>query len=260
MTISASAASKMPLLAFRHAAAVAVHPRQGVVALGRAHVDQYTVRPLRFPFVCPRGVDDRGHVLDDLLERRIGCRCVFPNLIGIGREIDIGLVVAIEDDEYAEPAATARLRSEDDFRKRAGEIYAQYADRYRKRFRWLGSHHFVKVLGNVLMADATDLRGLLVQLKARGVTSLAAVTGDTAEPTRMAWRFSPKSNKKEDRVEPDKVDEVAKDVPFDRQQERVPAAFEALEQISPAEPHEPLAGARQVVQDLGLGPGPQPFP
>ena len=153
-----------------------------------------------------------------------------------------------EDDEYAEPAATARLRSEDDFRKRAGEIYAQYADRYRKRFRWLGSHHFVKVLGNDLMADATDLRGLLVQfgewkpeddaklgalhqllmgehtnqkvllftqfadtvryldsqLKARGVTSLAAVTGDTAEPTRMAWRFSPKSNDKEDRVEPDK--------------------------------------------------------
>ncbi len=112
----------------------------------------------------------------------------------------------------------------------------------------MGSHHFVKVLGNDLMADATDLRGLLVQfgewkpeddaklgalhqllmgehtnqkvllftqfadtvryldsqLKARGVTSLAAVTGDTAEPTRMAWRFSPKSNKKEDRVEPDK--------------------------------------------------------
>ena len=65
----------------------------------------------------------------------------------------------------------------------------------------MGEHPNQKVLLFTQFADT--VRYLDSQLKARGVTSLAAVTGDTAEPTRMAWRFSPKSNEKKDRVEPD---------------------------------------------------------
>jgi len=34
-------------------------------------------------------------------------------------------------------------------------------------------------------------------LRNRGVNKIAAVTGDSADPTRLAWRFSPKSNDKE---------------------------------------------------------------
>ena len=152
-----------------------------------------------------------------------------------------------EDDGDGEPAAFAPLRTEKDFRKRAAEIYGLYADRYKRRFRWLGPHHFIKGLGKDLTADATTLRELLdrfgnwdassdaklgalhqmltgehpnqkvlvftqfadtvryleSQLSVRGLTRIAAVTGDSDDPTRLAWRFSPKSNEKEDRISPE---------------------------------------------------------
>ena len=38
------------------------------------------------------------------------------------------------------------------------------------------------------------------QLKARGYTALAGATGDSSDPTLLAWRFSPVSNEKRDRV------------------------------------------------------------
>lgn len=38
------------------------------------------------------------------------------------------------------------------------------------------------------------------QLKARGVERVEAVTGETPEPTTLAWRFSPRSNDKRDHV------------------------------------------------------------
>lgn len=151
------------------------------------------------------------------------------------------------DDENGEPGTAAPLRTEADFRKLAAEVYTLYIDRYKRRFRWLGSHHFVQELGKDMMADATALRELLVgfgewkaandaklralhqllmseypdrkvliftqfadtvrylesQLKARGVTEMAAVTGGSTDPTRLAWRFSPQNNEKEDRVAPD---------------------------------------------------------
>ena len=49
---------------------------------------------------------------------------------------------------------------------------------------------------------ADTARYLHEQLAARGVTALAAVTGDSADPTGLAWRFSPVSNGKRDRVAP----------------------------------------------------------
>jgi len=45
---------------------------------------------------------------------------------------------------------------------------------------------------------ADTVRYLEAQLKARGVESLAGVTGDSPDPTSLAWRFSPESNKKRD--------------------------------------------------------------
>ncbi len=41
------------------------------------------------------------------------------------------------------------------------------------------------------------------QLKARGLTKMEGVTGDSADPTALAWRFSPVSNNKRDRIRPD---------------------------------------------------------
>ena len=152
-----------------------------------------------------------------------------------------------DDGGNGEPAASAPLRTEADFRRRAAEIYGLYADRYRKRFRWLSPHHFVEDLGKDLMADARALCELLdrfgnwdasrdakigtlyqilsgkhpdqkvlvftqfadtvsyleSQLSARGLTGMSAVTGDSADPTRLAWRFSPRSNEKEDLISPE---------------------------------------------------------
>ena len=53
---------------------------------------------------------------------------------------------------------------------------------------------------------ADTVRYLESQLRARGVSRMAVVTGDTTNPTYLAWRFSPKSNEKKDRVTP--VDEL----------------------------------------------------
>ena len=171
-----------------------------------------------------------------------------PHSFDEDAESAIGDIFDDEDDDgNGESVAFAPLGTEENFRRRASEIYALYADRYKRRFRWLGSHHFVTDLGKDLMADATALRGMLDrfgdwdasrdaklgalhqvlmdeypdqkvlvftqfadtvrylehQLKARGVARMAAVTGDSDDPTRLAWRFSPRSNEKEDRVPPE---------------------------------------------------------
>lgn len=50
---------------------------------------------------------------------------------------------------------------------------------------------------------ADTVRYLEKQLKGRGVNKLAGVTGDSSDPTGLAWRFSPESNEKRDRVRPE---------------------------------------------------------
>ncbi len=47
---------------------------------------------------------------------------------------------------------------------------------------------------------ADTVRYLEAQLKARGVTRLAGVTGASSDPTDLAWRFSPLSNNKRDQI------------------------------------------------------------
>jgi len=142
------------------------------------------------------------------------------------------------DAEQPQPTQNASLRTGEDFRRRAGEVYAVFRNAYRRRFRWLAPHHFDDALGEDLTADAATLRNLLVrfgewrpaadaklgalqallvdrhpdrkvlvftqfadtvryldrELGSRGVARMAAVTGDTPDPTGLAWRFSPRSN------------------------------------------------------------------
>jgi helicase-like protein len=49
---------------------------------------------------------------------------------------------------------------------------------------------------------ADTVRYLTRELKARGIAGLEGVTGDSADPTGLAWRFSPDSNGKRDRIGP----------------------------------------------------------
>jgi len=50
---------------------------------------------------------------------------------------------------------------------------------------------------------ADTVRYLVKQLESRGVENLAGVTGDSSDPTSLAWRFSPESNEKRGSVKPE---------------------------------------------------------
>jgi superfamily II DNA or RNA helicase len=63
------------------------------------------------------------------------------------------------------------------------------------------NHPTDKVLIFTQFADTVHY--LVEQLRARGVTQIAGVTGDSDDPTALAWRFSPVSNEKRDQVSPD---------------------------------------------------------
>ena len=148
------------------------------------------------------------------------------------------------EDTDALPVEVTSLRTEEQFRQRASEVYALFSGSYKRRFRWLAAHHFYEALGEDLTADAATLRNLLVrfgewraaadakltallellndrhaqrkvlvftqfadtvrylegELRSRGVSRMAAATGDTEDPTDLAWRFSPRSNGRESRV------------------------------------------------------------
>ena len=62
-------------------------------------------------------------------------------------------------------------------------------------------HPDEKVIVFTQFADTVHY--LASQLTARGISHLAPVTGDTGNPTKIAWRFSPVSNEKRDEVSPD---------------------------------------------------------
>jgi hypothetical protein len=144
------------------------------------------------------------------------------------------------------PGSRQNLRTEEDFGKRAAEIYGEYAGPYKKKFKWLRPSLFVKDLEKDLRKDAKTLirvlgdcgnwdpnrdaklealldlltkrhpdekvliftqfadtvRYLEAQLQARGVKAAAGATGDSPNATLLAWRFSPESNNKRDRIRP----------------------------------------------------------
>ena len=61
-------------------------------------------------------------------------------------------------------------------------------------------HPNEKVLVFTQFADT--VRYLTEQLQARGLQAIEGVTGDSADPTELAWRFSPVSNNKRDKISP----------------------------------------------------------
>ncbi|MDD5434336.1 MAG: helicase-related protein, partial [Nitrospira sp.] len=133
---------------------------------------------------------------------------------------------------------------EEDFKRRAAEVYKDYETQYKKRFRWLSANLFLNDLTADLRDDirsllkilhkcgnwdpgkdtkldalynviankhpdekvivfsqfADTVRYLEAGLKARGISKIAGVTGDSGDPTEIAWRFSPESNEKRDRI------------------------------------------------------------
>ncbi|MBM4386207.1 MAG: SWF/SNF helicase family protein, partial [Deltaproteobacteria bacterium] len=51
---------------------------------------------------------------------------------------------------------------------------------------------------------ADTVRYLNEEMESRGVTRIKGVTGDSSDPTGIAWRFSPESNEKREIIPPDK--------------------------------------------------------
>lgn len=149
-----------------------------------------------------------------------------------------------EEDRIRIEGEKRPLRTEADFKKRAAEVYAQYATKFQRRFRWLRPGLFIKSLSKDLRSDAVALLGVLKksgewdpskdaklvalfnlvgkehsgekvlvftqfadtvhylesELRVRGITRMAGVTGGSPDPTGLAWRFSPVSNEKRQQV------------------------------------------------------------
>ena len=213
-------------------------------------------------------MESGGHAFLLSLERHILRNFIFLHAIESGQPLPIGATDAAmldthswdgdadaaagdifdhqEEDAPDGPAAPAPLRSQQEFRQRAAQVYGNFAGRYRRRFRWLSPDLFDGALYEHLRADADALRAILVrfgawdpaqdaklaalkrilidahpnekvlvftqfadtvqyledQLNAAGVDQLAAVTGASDDPTRLAWRFSPNANDKRDRIAP----------------------------------------------------------
>lgn len=154
-----------------------------------------------------------------------------------------------EDEVLEDGSTTLNLRtgSEADYRRRAAEIYEQYAGRYATRFKWLRASLLAPELQRDLQEDsrrlmnildvcgdwdprtdqklneltellsethgdekvivfsqfADTVRYLTEQLNQRGIDKLEGVTGDSANPTELAARFSPVSNEKRREIRPD---------------------------------------------------------
>jgi superfamily II DNA or RNA helicase len=168
------------------------------------------------------------------------------------RVADDDRVTATEElfgsDNDADPdSAPAPLRSEEDFRNRAAQVYQEYATTYKNRFNWLAASLFtVKPLAAALRADSLALQRvfescgewapdqdhklqalyrlvsqahpgekvlvftqfadtasyLASELQKKGITAVKEVSGHADDPTALAWRFSPVSNDKRDKVNP----------------------------------------------------------
>jgi hypothetical protein len=147
------------------------------------------------------------------------------------------------EDEEAQDVASGQLTNlteKQQYAQRAAEVYDQYRNQFKRRFKWLRSSLFVGELEEDLRKDADALLAvlskcgewdprkdtklrlleeligkshpkekvlvfsqfadtveyLLKELEARGVDHIAGATGDSPDPTMLAWRFSPRSNNK----------------------------------------------------------------
>ena len=159
-------------------------------------------------------------------------------------DADYDLFAEDDDENGPVPENDSGLRTEDDFRRRAADVYKAYAGPLKRRFRWLRSYRFVPQLAEDLKDDGDALIGVLQrcgdwdpdrdakldqlcnliaiahggekvivftqfadtvqylaeQLQRRGIDRLEAVAGDSNNPTKVAWRFSPESNEKRGQI------------------------------------------------------------
>ena len=153
-----------------------------------------------------------------------------------------------DDDQEESIEETGGAWTAAGFEARAAQIYAEYEDRYKGRFKWLRADLFKDDLEGELQSDSNALLDLLrtygawnptkdakldalhslltqtfpdrkvlvfsqfadtvlyleAQLKSRGVQSMSGVTGSSADPTQLAWRFSPHSNQRPDQGKPER--------------------------------------------------------
>ena len=153
---------------------------------------------------------------------------------------------SFDDDDTAHEAGAVQigLRTPQDFRARAAEIYHLYTTRYHGKFKWIRSNLFAGALYDDLASDAhllmeilqsygawdaaadeklnalenlltqthpsekvlvftqfaDTVRYLKAELSERGVSRIEEATGDSPNPTALAWRFSPVSNNRSDRI------------------------------------------------------------
>jgi len=216
-------------------------------------------------------LESSGQAFLQSLERHVLRNFVFLHAIENGLELPIGTQDAVYlderlfdddvdavagttdlfDDDDNQDAATPTtaptpLRTEQDIKRRAAEVYDEYRKHYARRFRWLRASLFDAELAKDLKSDAQSLINLLdkagvwdadrdaklmalvalltkkhagekvliftqyadtvqylvAELKRRGVTAIAGVTGNASDPTALAWRFSPVSNHKREQVAP----------------------------------------------------------
>ena len=128
-------------------------------------------------------MESSGHAFLLSLERHILRNFVFLHAIETGQPLPIGTTDAgmldtqsydkdadaaisnifdqEEEDAPAGPAAPVLLRTEDEFRLRAAQVYDSFTSRYRRRFRWLSPHLFTDALRQHLRSDADTLRAVL---------------------------------------------------------------------------------------------------
>jgi SNF2 family DNA or RNA helicase len=210
-------------------------------------------------------LESSGQAFLQSVERHILRNYIYLHAIDSGLAIPIGTQDAemldpaiadeealfTEDDEEngngADQPAADTLRTDADFRMRAGEIYAAYAAQWKRRFKWLRPGLFVPQLAADLREDIKALLKVLSlsgewdaskdaklaalvklltekhaqdkvliftqfadtvdyleeELRNRGIARVAGVTGESENPTALAWRFSPVSNEKRSEVTPD---------------------------------------------------------
>ena len=128
-------------------------------------------------------MESSGHAFLLSLERHILRNFVFLHAIETGQPLPIGATDAgmldtqsydkdadaaisnifdqQEEDAPAGPVAPVLLRTEDEFRLRAAQVYDSFTSRYRRRFRWLSPHLFTDALHQHLRSDAATLRAVL---------------------------------------------------------------------------------------------------
>ncbi len=209
-------------------------------------VERHILRNFVFVYALEQGLDlPLGTQDPGLLDAEAADRDPDPD------EVLIDVSIADESDPSASGGShpmmnpdaaigAPTIAAEAEYRHRAAQVYANYASRHRRQFKWLRPSLVNDSLASDLLADARSLLAVLAscgiwepttdtklgalahllththphekvliftqfadtvhylaaQLKARGITALEGVTGDSNDPTVLAWRFSPNSNEK----------------------------------------------------------------